>query len=171
MLTYIISFFIYVDLYSQHVACLSYNGCEGDENGKYCTYTGIEPTSLAFWACVLVITPLRLPDFTTLPTPTCLCDSLPERSVQTTTLTITPHRLPDFTTLPTPPCICDSLPESSVQPYYNSSVLVGITTSAYSYRVIACGIWTGSVACIPMAASTHKGVAFLSTLPSDARMH
>ena len=49
---------------------------------------GIKPTSLTFRARVLpsTITPHRLPDVTTMPTPTCLCDSLPQRSVQTTTL-------------------------------------------------------------------------------------
>ena len=34
--------------------------------------------------------PHRLPDVTTIPTPTCLCSSLPERSVQPTTLI--PHK-------------------------------------------------------------------------------
>ena len=34
---------------------------------------GIKPTSLAFWASVLTITPPRLPDVITLPTPTYLC--------------------------------------------------------------------------------------------------
>ena len=47
---------------------------------------GIEPMSLAFQASVLSITQPRLPDVTTVPTPTCICGSLPERSVQTTTL-------------------------------------------------------------------------------------
>ena len=37
---------------------------------------GMEPTSLAFQASVQPITPRRLPDITTIPTPTCLCDSL-----------------------------------------------------------------------------------------------
>ena len=46
---------------------------------------GIEPTSLAFWASVLTIKPRRFPYVTTLPAPTCLCGSLPERSVQTIT--------------------------------------------------------------------------------------
>ena len=41
----------------------------------------IEPTSHAFGASVLTITPPRLPDVTTLFIPTCLCDSLSERSV------------------------------------------------------------------------------------------
>ena len=39
----------------------------------------IESTSLAFQASVLTITSPGLPDVTSLPTPTCLCCSLPER--------------------------------------------------------------------------------------------
>ena len=46
----------------------------------------IEPASLAFQASVPTISPSRLPSVTTLPMPTCLCGSLPERSVQTITL-------------------------------------------------------------------------------------
>ena len=48
---------------------------------------GIKPTSLALWANVLNITLPRLLDVTSVPLPTCLCGSLLERSVQTTTLT------------------------------------------------------------------------------------
>ena len=48
--------------------------------------TGIEPTYLAFPASVLTITPGRLPDGTTIPTPTSPCSSLPMRSVQNTTV-------------------------------------------------------------------------------------
>ena len=47
---------------------------------------GIEPTSAEFGVRMLTITPLRLSDVTTLSMPTCLCGSLHERSVQTTTL-------------------------------------------------------------------------------------
>ena len=47
---------------------------------------GIQPTSLVLRDSVLSITPPRLPDVTTVPTPSCLCSSLPERSGQTTTL-------------------------------------------------------------------------------------
>ena len=47
---------------------------------------GIEPTSLAFQANLLTISPPRIPDVTTLPVATCLCSCLPERSVQITTL-------------------------------------------------------------------------------------
>ena len=50
--------------------------------------TGIEPTSLAFPASVLTITPPRLSDVTTVPTPTNLCGFLPERLVQTTSIII-----------------------------------------------------------------------------------
>ena len=54
--------------------------------GNIVPRVGIEPTSLAFQANVLIITPHRLPDVITIPMPTCLCSSLPQRSVQTTTL-------------------------------------------------------------------------------------
>ena len=52
---------------------------------------GIEPTSLAFQASVLTITPPRLPDVTTLPTATFLHCSLPERSGLTTTYIYIPR--------------------------------------------------------------------------------
>ena len=45
----------------------------------------LEQESLAFWASV-TITPHRLSDVTTIPTPTCLCSSLSQRSVQTRTI-------------------------------------------------------------------------------------
>ena len=54
--------------------------------GNTAPRVGIEPTSLAFWASVLTITPRRLPDITTIPAPPCLCSSVPQRSVQTTTV-------------------------------------------------------------------------------------
>ena len=44
---------------------------------------GIEPTALAFRTSVLTITPPRIPDVTNLPMPTCVCGSLPEKSVST----------------------------------------------------------------------------------------
>ena len=52
--------------------------------GNVALRKGIEPTSLAFQVGVLTTSPPRLPDVTTLPTPTCLCESLslPKRSVQ-----------------------------------------------------------------------------------------
>ena len=43
---------------------------------------GIKPTSLVFQASVLTIKTARLPDVTTVPTPTCLCSSLHEWSMQ-----------------------------------------------------------------------------------------
>ena len=54
--------------------------------GNIVPRVGIKPTSLALWASVLTITPSRSHDVTTVPTPTCLCGSLPERSVQAITL-------------------------------------------------------------------------------------
>ena len=42
---------------------------------------GSEPTSLALWASVLTITPPNLHDVITLPTSTCLCVILLEKSV------------------------------------------------------------------------------------------
>ena len=47
---------------------------------------GIKPISLAFRISVLINAQPWLPDVTTLPTHPCLCGSLPERSVQTSTL-------------------------------------------------------------------------------------
>ena len=66
--------------------------------GNIAPRAGIEPTSLAFQVNGVTITPPRLPDVTTLPSPIYLCGSLPERSVQTTTITITPPTLPDVIT-------------------------------------------------------------------------
>ena len=57
--------------------------------GNIAHRAGIESISLAFRASVLTITPNRLPDITTLQTPTCLCGCLPERSVQSTEVTVT----------------------------------------------------------------------------------
>ena len=50
--------------------------------GNIVSRVGIESISLAFWASVLIITL----DVTNQPTSICLCGSLPEGSVQTTTL-------------------------------------------------------------------------------------
>ena len=44
-------------------------------------------------ASMLTITPSRLPDVTTVATTTCLCGSLPESSVQTTTIAISKFTL------------------------------------------------------------------------------
>ena len=63
------------NLYMIMVTETSVVGC--DENGKYYTY------NVAFRVSLLTITPPRLPGVTTLPTPICLCRSLPERPVQT----------------------------------------------------------------------------------------
>ena len=49
---------------------------------------GIEPTSLAFRASVLPLHHVGYPDVTTIPTPTCLCGPLPQRSVHATTVGI-----------------------------------------------------------------------------------
>ena len=53
--------------------------------GNIVSKAGIEPTSLVFWASVPTSTPPRLPYIITLPMPTYLCGSLPERSVRITT--------------------------------------------------------------------------------------
>ena len=60
----------------------------GMKMGNIVSRAGIEPTSFAFWASVLTISPSRLPDVTTLPIPTCLGGTLPEMSVQTTTIVL-----------------------------------------------------------------------------------
>ena len=52
---------------------------------EFVSRVGIEPTSLAFVASVITFTLPRLPDVTTLPTTTCVCDPWPERSEQTIT--------------------------------------------------------------------------------------
>ena len=49
--------------------------------GNIVPRVGIKHTSVAFQVRVLTITPPRFPYVTTVPTPTCLCSSLPERSV------------------------------------------------------------------------------------------
>ena len=46
--------------------------------------TGLKLTSLEFQASVLPSHHVGFPDVTTIPMPTCLCGTLPERSVQTT---------------------------------------------------------------------------------------
>ena len=49
---------------------------------------GFKPTSLAFRASVLPLHHVGFPNVTTIPTPTCLCSFLPQRSVQTTTISL-----------------------------------------------------------------------------------
>ena len=58
----------------------------GNLIGNIAPSAGIEPTSLVSSAHVLTIIPSRLPGITTLLMPNCLCSSLPQRSVQNTTL-------------------------------------------------------------------------------------
>ena len=65
----------------------------GMKMGNNVRRIGIEPTSFALYASSLSITPSRLPDITTLSTPSCLCGSLPESSVQTISTTHIPLEL------------------------------------------------------------------------------
>ena len=53
--------------------------------GNIAYVAGFELTRIALWDGVLTITPPKLPDIISLPTPTCLCGSLPLRSVHTIT--------------------------------------------------------------------------------------
>ena len=53
--------------------------------GNMLPRAGIEPTSLAIRDGVIAIIPLRIPDVTSVPIPTCIFGSLPQSSVQTTT--------------------------------------------------------------------------------------
>ena len=48
----------------------------------------VEPTSLALWASLLIKTPPRLADATTVTTPTSLCEFLSERIEQASTLVL-----------------------------------------------------------------------------------
>ena len=58
---------------------------------------GIEPTSLAFWASVIPSHHVgSLMSLITIPTPTCLCSSLPQRSVRTTTIWIKVSNVPSI---------------------------------------------------------------------------
>ena len=54
--------------------------------GNIVARAGTEPTSLAFRARVLPLHRIGFPDVTAIPMPTCLCSSLPQRSVHTTTI-------------------------------------------------------------------------------------
>ena len=58
----------------------------GVKMGNILHRVGIESTSLAFQAGMLITAPSSLPDVTILPTPPCLRGSLHEGSVKTTTL-------------------------------------------------------------------------------------
>ena len=53
------------------------------EMGNIVPRAGLEPMPLAFWASVLPLHHLGFPDVTMI---ICLCSSLPQRLVQTTTL-------------------------------------------------------------------------------------
>ena len=53
--------------------------------GNIVLRAGLEPPSLAFESSVLTITPLSLPDVSTLLTPTCLCGYFLGRLMQSTT--------------------------------------------------------------------------------------
>ena len=61
-----------------------YHGC--DENGKYCAYSGTQTHISGIPGQCATSIPHSLPDVITIPMHTCLCGSLPQRSVQTTTL-------------------------------------------------------------------------------------
>ena len=54
--------------------------------GKMVPRVGFKPTFLTFRANVLPLHHIGFPNVTTIPTPTCLSGSLPQMSVQTTTL-------------------------------------------------------------------------------------
>ena len=54
--------------------------------GNIVPRVGIEPTSLAFGPVCYPLHHVDFPNVTTIPTPTCLCISLPQRSVWTTEL-------------------------------------------------------------------------------------
>ena len=55
--------------------------------GNIVSRAELKPTSLAFRARVLPLHHIGFPDVTTIPIPTYLCGSLPQRSEHTTTLT------------------------------------------------------------------------------------
>ena len=54
--------------------------------GNIVPIAGLEPTSPGFRATVLPFHHVGFPDVTTKSTPTCLCSSVPQMSVQTTTV-------------------------------------------------------------------------------------
>ena len=61
-------------------------GQGGLKMGNIVSRVETKPISLAFQASVQTITPHRFPDVTMLHTPTCLCGSLPDGMMQTTTI-------------------------------------------------------------------------------------
>ena len=75
--------YLYVGIFTHHIAHTEFMVTAASvmgviKIGNIVPRAGMEPTSLASLASVLTITPLRLPDVTTLPKPTCLCGSLPD---------------------------------------------------------------------------------------------
>ena len=75
----------------QHIACTGSWSWQTSvvgvmKMGNIVPRARIKHTSLAIWASVLTITPHRLPYVITIPMTTCLRSSLPERSVQPTTV-------------------------------------------------------------------------------------
>ena len=68
--------------FNNHLVCSVYGIChdtmimEVMKIGNIVPRVRTEHTSLAFWASLLTITSPRLPDVTTLPTPTCLDEAL-----------------------------------------------------------------------------------------------
>ena len=95
MLTMVNGLYIYIHRASsttiQHAALQDHghsNQCRGwIKTRNSVPRTGLEPTYLASLASVLP----SHPAVTTIPTPTCLCSSLPHRAVQT--ITILSHQL------------------------------------------------------------------------------
>ena len=87
-----ISIYIYIYIYIHtHTYIRTCRGVRILRMGNIARRVGIEPIPLAFWTSMLTITPHRLPNVITLPTPACICDSLPERQVQTTTMQMKKH--------------------------------------------------------------------------------
>ena len=82
--------YAYVDIYICTYICIclyAYMYVMGVmKMGTTMPSAGLNPTSLAFPDSVLPLHHVGFPDVTTIPMSTCLCSSLPLRSVQTTTL-------------------------------------------------------------------------------------
>ena len=74
----------------------------------------------------LSITLPRLPDYIIVPMPTCLCGSLPKKSVQilASVLAITLPRFPDAITLSIPTCLRGFLAERLLQTITNNYVCI-----------------------------------------------
>ena len=94
--------------------------CGCDENGKYCAQGETQSYISSILGQCATITPCRLPDVTTIPTPACLCNSLPQRSVQTTTLSL------DYTAYKNLPNLIssnDKTPSPLISTTLNSSIV------------------------------------------------